>query len=57
MSYSQGRKYNVYGKCPKISNTLFHTILAYILLFIQLFLKMLIAVANSVDSEQTSGEV
>ena len=31
-----------YGKCPKISNTLFHTFLAYILLFVcSYFLKYL----------------
>ena len=31
-----------YGKFPKISNTLFHTILAKIVLFMQLFLKELV---------------
>ena len=29
------------AKCPKISNTYFHTFLALILLFLQLFLKIL----------------
>ena len=43
-----------YRKCPKISNTLFHTILAAILLFMQLLLKMLSGMANSVDPDQTA---
>ena len=39
-----------YVKCPKISNTLFHTFLfAYFLLFMQLILKILSGIANSVD--------
>ena len=38
-----------YGKCPKISNTLFLTILTLILLFTQLFLKTLSGMANSID--------
>ena len=48
---------SVYGKCPKISNTLFHTFLVYILLFLQLFLKILSGIsgmANSVDLDQTA---
>ena len=49
----------MYSKCPQISNTLFHTILAQILLFKQLFLKILSGPENSVDPDQTalSGEV
>ena len=43
-----------YGKCPKISNTLFHTILAYILLFMQLSIKIICGMANSVDPDQTA---
>ena len=43
-----------YGKCPKISNTLFHTILAYILLFMQLFLNIHSGIANSVNPYQTA---
>ena len=43
-----------YGKCPKISNTLFHTFLAKILLFMQLFHKILSGMANSVDPDQTA---
>ena len=43
-----------YSKCPKISDTLFHIILAYILLFMQLFLKILSGMANSVDPDQTA---
>ena len=31
-----------YGKCPKISNMLFYTILAWIVLLMQLFLKYLV---------------
>ena len=43
-----------YSKCPKISNTLFHTFLAQILLFMQLFLKIPSGMANSVDPDQTA---
>ena len=43
-----------HSKCPKISNTLFHTVLAYILLFMQLFLKTLSGMANSIDSDQAA---
>ena len=43
-----------YGKCPKISNTLFPTILAKILLLMHLFLKILSGMANSVDPDQTA---
>ena len=46
-----------YGKCPKTSNTLFHTFLAQILLFMQLFLKILSGMANCVDPDQTKGAV
>ena len=42
------------GNCPKISNTLFHTILAQILLFMQLFLKILSGMAYSIDPDQTA---
>ena len=42
------------GKCPKISNTLFHTFFAQISLFIQLFLKILSRKANSVDPDLTA---
>ena len=42
------------GKCPKISNTLFHTFLAYIFIFIQLFLKILSGMANRIDQDQTA---
>ena len=45
---------DTYGKCPKISNTLFHTILASILLFMLLLLKILSGMANSVDPDQTA---
>ena len=45
-----------YGKCPKISNTLFHTFLAQILLIVQLFLKILNGTAHSVDPDQTAPE-
>ena len=41
-------------KCPKISNTLFHTILAQILLFMQQFLNILSGMASSVDPDQTA---
>ena len=37
-----------FGKCPKISNTLFHTTLAKILLFMPLLFKVLSGMANSV---------
>ena len=47
----------VYGKCPKISNTLFQTSLAESLLFMQLSLKILSGMANSVDPEQTAPSV
>ena len=43
-----------YGKCPKISNTLFSTILAWIMLLMHLFLKILSGMANSVDPDQTA---
>ena len=46
-----------YGKCPKILNTLFHTILAKILLFMQLFLKILNRMANSVDPDQEQSDL
>ena len=45
---------SIYGKCSKISNTLFHIFLAYILLFMLLFLKVLHGMANIVDSDQTA---
>ena len=45
----------VLGKnCPKIWNTLFHTILAKILLFMQLFLKVFGGMTNNVDPDQTA---
>ena len=44
----------IYGKCPKISNTLFGTILALILLFMQLFLNILSGMSNIVDPDQTA---
>ena len=37
----------------QISNTSFHTFLAYILLFMHLSLKMLSRMANSYDPDQT----
>ena len=42
------------GKCPKISNTLFHTFWAKILLIMQLLLKILSEIARSVDPDQTA---
>ena len=44
----------LFGKYPKNSNTIIHTILAKILLFKQLFLKILSEMANSVDPDQTA---
>ena len=44
----------IYGKCPKILNTLFRTSSVYILLFIQLFLEILSGMANSVGPDQTA---
>ena len=44
----------IYSKCPKISNTLFHTFLAEILLFMHLSLKMLSGMANNEDPDQTA---
>ena len=41
----------MYGKCPRISNTLLLTFLAYILLFMQLFLKRFSGISNSVDDD------
>ena len=38
-----------YSKCPRISNGLFHTFLAWFVLLMQLFLKILCRMANSVD--------
>ena len=46
--------YRSYDKCPKISDTLFYTILALASLFMQLFLKILSGMANSVDPNQTA---
>ena len=43
----------MYGKCPQISNTLFHNFLAKFLLLMQLFLKILSGMANRVDPDQT----
>ena len=43
-----------YGKCPKISNILFHMFLAFSFLFIQLFIKILSGMVNSVDPDQTA---
>ena len=45
---------NHYGKCPEISNTLFHTFLALLLLFIQMLLKILSGKANKIDPDQTA---
>ena len=45
-----------YGKCSKISNTLFHPVLALDLLFLQLFLKILSGMSDSVDSDQAAPE-
>ena len=45
---------NCYSKCPKISNTLFYTILAKFLLVMLLMLKILSGMANSVDPDQTA---
>ena len=47
----------IFGKCPKISNTLFHTYFASILLFMQLFLKILSGIANSVDRNQEQSDL
>ena len=48
-------------KCPKIWNTLFHTILTKILLFMQLFLiihvHVLSGMTNNVDTDQTAPAV
>ena len=38
LAHTQYRFISEYGKCPKISNTVFHTVLALSLLFMQLFL-------------------
>ena len=43
-----------YSKWPKISNPLFHPLLAYILLSMLLLLKILSGMANSVDPDQTA---
>ena len=47
---------NVYGKCPKISNTLYHTFLPKFCccFFMHLFLKILGGKANSVFPNQTA---
>ena len=50
-SYSSKKEH---GKCPKISNSLFHTFFASILLFMWLFLKIPSGMANSVDPDQTA---
>ena len=47
------RLWCIYGKYPKISNTLFHTFWAKIFLFMQMFLKIFNGMANSVDQEQS----
>ena len=46
----------IYGKCPKLSNTLFYTFLAQILLFMQMFPKVHVpnGMANSVNPDQTA---
>ena len=44
----------LFYRCPKISNTLFHTFLACILFFMQLCLKLLSRMANSVDPDLTA---
>ena len=46
----------MYGKCPEVSNTLFHTFLAKILLFRQLVFKILSEMANSADPDQTADQ-
>ena len=46
----------MYGRCPKISNTLLDTFLAYIVLFLQSFLKIFGEMAQSVDPDQTAPE-
>ena len=46
--------YYIYGKCPKISNLLFHIFLAKILHFMKLLLKVLSGMENSVDPDQTA---
>ena len=48
--------YAIYGTCPKILNTLFHTFLAKIVPFVHLFLKILSGMANSADPDQTAPE-
>ena len=42
---------------PKISITLFYSVLALILLYMHLLLKMLSGMANIVDPDQTAPEV
>ena len=42
------------GKNPKISNTLFYTVLAQILLFMKLFPKIPSEMADNVDPDQTA---
>ena len=40
--------YKIYGKCPKISNSLFHTFwLSFAIM--QMFLRILSGIANSED--------
>ena len=43
-----------YGKCSKISNTLFHTFFGQKFTFMQLFLKIPSGMANSIDPDQTA---
>ena len=50
-SYSKNGCKLLYLKCPKLSNTLFHTFLVYSLLFMQLFFKTLSRMANSIDPD------
>ena len=48
----------VYGKCPKISNTLFHTFFClFFFLFMQLFPNILSGMANSVDPDQEQSDL
>ena len=45
----------MYGKCPKILNTLFHIIIyTKFCFFMHLLLKILSGIANSVDPDQTA---
>ena len=46
-----------YGKCPKISNTLFHTFIGLNFAFYTGFRKILSGMANNVDPDWTAPEL